>query len=42
MKEYTKPEITVIQISNTDVVTLSGGIVKSKFSDSKGYSEIKF
>ena len=42
MKTYTKPEITVSVISNTDAILVSGGIVTSKFKTDKGYSEVKF
>jgi hypothetical protein len=43
MKEYTKPEIKVSEIVNTDVITLSGGIVKGNFNKTgKGYSEVTF
>ncbi len=43
MKTYTKPELTVTAISNTDVITKSGGVVTSKFpGTTKGYTEVKF
>ena len=43
MKTYTKPEITVTAVKNTDVITISGGIVTSKFTKStQGYQEINF
>ena len=45
MKKYTKPEVTVAVMKNTDVITLSGGIVTSAFDakkTGKGYTEITF
>ena len=40
MKTYTKPEITVSVIRNTDSILVSGGIVTTKFQKDKGYSEV--
>ena len=43
MKTYTKPEITVSVIRNTDsILVVSGGIVTTKFQKDKGYSEVNF
>lgn len=41
MKKYTKPEVEILVLTNTDVVTASGGINVAKFSNTKGYTEIK-
>lgn len=42
MKTYTKPEIEINALVNTDVITVSGGInvASSKFSQTKGYNVV--
>lgn len=41
MKKYNKPEIEITALNNEDIITVSGGLVLTKFNKStKGYNEI--
>ncbi len=42
MKTYTKPEIEINALNNTDVITASGGIAitNGNFAQSKGYNVV--
>jgi hypothetical protein len=41
MKKYTKPEMEINTLNNVDVITKSGGVNLSKFTESnKGYNVI--
>mgnify|MGYP000343553359 CR=1 FL=1 len=40
MKTYTKPEIEINALENTDVITASGGLNATKFTQTKGYNVV--
>jgi hypothetical protein len=42
MKKYTKPEMEINAFENTDVVTVSAGIVETNFKFEKGYNAVEF
>lgn len=41
-KIYEKPEVMVVELQNEDIITVSGGLVKSKFTIDSGSNTISY